>query len=720
MSSNGRYILMLNLHGLIRAHAPELGRDEDTGGQTTYVLELARALAAEPGVGQVDVLTRLVEDPRVDAGYAQPTETISQNARVVRLPFGPRRYLRKELLWPHLDSLVDRCLLFMRAQQRLPDVIHSHYADGGHVGAKLSQLTGIPLVHTGHSLGRCKRDRLLAAGRKGSAIDRQFHFARRIAAEELVLQEAALIIASTRQECSGQWGIYENYGRTPMAVIPPGTDTSRFSPAPRRLETTPIQQRVDRFLKQPDKPMILALARPDARKNLLRLVQAYGGSSMLQERANLVIIAGNREDIRTLDEGPRDVLTELLLEADKYDLHGRFALPKQHSSEEVPDLYRLAARRRGVFVNPALTEPFGLTLIEAAASGLPIVATEDGGPKDIIANCSNGLLVNPLDTDAIAAALKDALADGKRWQTWARNGLNGVRRHYTWQAHAKKYLKTLDQMLFRQRKRLRREHAALYETHALPLVQAMLVTDIDNTLTGDAEGLAELLAWLESQRGRVGFAVATGRSLELTLKVLKQWKVPRPDILITSVGSEIHYGRNLGPDESWTRHIRHEWRRDALAAVLADVPGLRLQGPEGQREFKLSYLIDPASAPPVKEIQALLRKHRLSAQVIYSHQAYLDILPARASKGQAIRYLAWRWGLPLAAFLVAGDSGNDREMLLGDTMGVIVGNHSEELADLEGRERIYFARRHCAGGIVEGIRHYRFAETRQLMEEVIP
>lgn len=716
MNNDGRYILMLNLHGLIRGNAPELGRDEDTGGQTLYVLELARALAAEGAVSQVDILTRLVEDPQVDAGYALLEEEITPKARVVRLPFGPKRYLRKEVLWPYLDSLVDRCLQHIRAQRRLPDVIHSHYADAGYVGAKLSQLTGIPLVHTGHSLGRCKRDRLLAAGRKASAIDRQFHFSKRIAAEELVLQEAALIVTSTRQEIESQWGIYENFGRTNMVVIPPGTDTSRFSPPGRRLRTTSIEQRVDRFLKQPNKPMILALARPDARKNLLRLVQAYGSSSTLQERANLVIVAGNREDIRTLDDGPRNVLTDLLLEADKYDLHGRFALPKHHTSEEVPDLYRLAAHRRGVFVNPALTEPFGLTLIEAAASGLPIVATEDGGPNDIISNCRNGLLVNPLDTEAIVASLKEALSDNKRWHAWARNGLNGVRRHYTWQAHAEKYLKTLDQMLFRQRKRLRREQAALHEMHALPLVQAMIVSDIDNTLTGDEQALSEFIEWLDSQKGCVGFAVATGRSLELTLKVLKQWKIPRPDILITSVGSEIHYGRKLKQDDGWTRHIRHEWRRDAIENLLADVPGLRLQGPEGQREFKLSYFIDPSSAPPIKEIQALLRKHRLNAQAIYSHQAYLDILPARASKGQAIRYLAWRWGLPLNDFLVAGDSGNDREMLLGDTMGVIVGNHSEELADLEGRERIYFAHRHCAGGITEGIRHYHFAEKQK--EEV--
>ena len=70
----------------------------------------------------------------------------------------------------------------------------------------------------------------------------------------------------------------------------------------------------------------------------------------------------------------------------------------------MPELYRLAARRRGVFVNPALTEPFGLTLVEAAASGLPVVSTADGGPRDILDACGHGELVDATDPDAIAEA----------------------------------------------------------------------------------------------------------------------------------------------------------------------------------------------------------------------------------------------------------------------------------------------------------------------------
>ena len=125
----------------------------------------------------------------------------------------------------------------------------------------------------------------------------------------------------------------------------------------------------------------------------------------MQHAANLLIVAGNREDIREMESGAQSVLTNILVLIDRYDLYGKVAVPKTHRADEVPAIYRLAARSGGVFINPALTEPFGLTLLEAAASGLPVVATENGGPVDIIANCGNGELVDPMDENAIARAL---------------------------------------------------------------------------------------------------------------------------------------------------------------------------------------------------------------------------------------------------------------------------------------------------------------------------
>ena len=99
--------------------------------------------------------------------------------------------------------------------------------------------------------------------------------------------------------------------------------------------------------------------------------------------------------------------------------------------------------------------------------------------------------------------------------------------------------------------------------------------------------------------------------------------------------------------------------------------------------------------------------------MIYSHNRYLDILPYRASKGKAIRYLSYKWEIPLRNFLVCGDSGNDEEMLRGEPLAVIVGNFSAELKSMKKSRNVYFAHRHCAGGIIEGIEHYRFIEKAQ-------
>lgn len=707
-SENPIYILMISMHGLIRGHDMELGRDADTGGQTTYVVELARALAKHQDVEKVDLLTRLIEDPNLSDEYAQPEEDLGDGARVVRMPCGPKRYLRKELLWPHLDQVVDKCLNFLRQQGRLPDLIHTHYADAGYVGQQLSLLLGIPQAHTGHSLGRPKLERMLASGRKPQTLEKQFNFTRRIAVEEEIIKNASLIVTSTQQEIDQQYGLYTNFNHSRFRVIPPGTNTSRFSPPMRRRIESSAQKMVDKHLANPEKPLIYSISRPDARKNIKGLVEAYGNNPELQQAANLLIVAGTREDIRELEDSEKKVMSDLLFDIDRYDLWGKVAIPKHVSQDDVPELYRLAARRRGAFVNPAFTEPFGLTLIEAAASGLPFVAPDDGGPRDIVANCRNGILANTLESKDIGEALLNILQDRKRWRQFATNGLAGVWRHYSWAAHVEKYMKEVRRLLRRDKKRMRRQHAIIQNSGKsfMPLVKQALISDIDNTLLGDKHALKTLSHWLEANRSHLAFGIATGRPLESAVAILKKHQVNIPDVLVTSVGTEIHYGKKLVPDLGWAAHIRYQWRRDALAEALAKFPGLILQAPENQREFKLSYIAKPDDIPPISEIYEYLHDLKLHAQLVYSHEEFLDVLPIRASKGHAIRYLAYKWGLPLSNFLVAGDSGNDIEMLIGDTRAVVVGNYSPELAKLRDQEQIYFAENHYAAGIIEGLKHY--------------
>ena len=163
----GLHIVLISVHGLIRGSRLELGRDADTGGQILYVVELARALAQQPGVERVDLLTRRVVDSHVSADYAKQTEPLDDKSRIIRIEAGPEEYICKEQLWDHLDSFTDNLVEWIKAQPRVPDIVHSHYADAGYVGARLAAVLGVPLVHTGHSLGRVKRRRLLAVG--GSA-----------------------------------------------------------------------------------------------------------------------------------------------------------------------------------------------------------------------------------------------------------------------------------------------------------------------------------------------------------------------------------------------------------------------------------------------------------------------------------------------------------------------------------------------------------------------
>ncbi|HYQ71920.1 MAG TPA: HAD-IIB family hydrolase [Gammaproteobacteria bacterium] len=701
----GLHIVLISAHGLIRGNRLELGRDADTGGQTRYVVELARALGERDDVTRVDLLTRRVLDTAVSSDYARPEERLTDKARIVRIDCGEEGYIPKEQLWDCLDGFADNALNYLREHDLEPDVIHSHYADAGYVGVRLSNLLGIPLVHTGHSLGRVKRQRLLASGLKRDDIERDYNITRRIVAEEDVLGTAELVITSTHQEIEEQYGLYNHYQPDHMRVIPPGTELQQFHPPDGTEHNAPIRGELSRFLKDPDKPMILALSRPDARKNLSTLLEVYGESKALQRAANLILVAGTRDDVREMDSRPQEVLTDLLLGIDQYDLYGKVAYPKHHQLHEVPVLYRLATTSRGVFINPALTEPFGLTLIEAAASGLPIVATEDGGPRDITRNCRNGYLVDPLDKSAIEKALLKILSDTQTWRTLSRNGIDGVNRHYSWQAHVERYLQVLRPIVARTVPTERvppSGRPSLYHDRAL-------FSDLDQNLLSDPDSLANFIDVIRENRKCATFGIATGRRLDAALRVMKQYGIPQPDVLITSLGTEIHYAPRLTADYAWARHIDHLWNRHEVVRILDDLPGIAPQAKSQQSRFKVSFYIDPAHAPGRDEIISLLHQHEQAVTVSLSFGQFLDVTPVRASKGFALRWFADQWGIPLENILVAGGSGADEDMMRGNTMAVVVANrHHEELSSLTDIEHIYFAQRPYAAGILEAIDHYRF------------
>jgi len=512
------------------------------------------------------------------------------------------------------------------------------------------------------------------------------------------------VIASTDDEVRNQYGLYDHYQPERMRVIAPGTDLERFHPSDGSEVDSPISAQLDRFLTDPDKPMILALSRPDERKNIATLVKAFGSSPELQRLANLVIVAGNRDDVQELEDGAARVMIALLLQIDRDDLYGKVAYPKHHRPEDVPVLYRLAAVRRGVFINPALTEPFGLTLIEAAASGLPIVATEDGGPRDIIANCENGEVINPLDVEAMAATLIRMIEDRAGWEEKARRGLEGAHRHYSWAGHARRYVDEMRALLEaaepRPQPRLQ-PRPMLFHDRAL-------FTDLGQNLLGDDESLADFVHLMRENRSRATFGIATGRTLVSALHSMRIHRIPLPDVLITSGGTRIHYAPTMDRDSAWERHIDHLWTPQALRNIFAPLPGISPRPRIEFSRFKLSYFHDADEAPSIEEISALLRQNGQTVKLVHS-PGYLDILPVRASKGFALRWFAEHWGIGLERILAAGGSGADEDMLRGNTLAVVVAHRQgEELSQLVDVDRVYFAKEPHARGILEAIEHYDF------------
>lgn len=716
-SNEGLYIQIFNIHGLFKGTDLELGRNADTGGQTKYVLELAKALSKWDKIEKVEIITRYIADKSVSEIYSKKYEKVNDKVNIVRIRCGGSKYIRKEMLWNHLEEFVDKTIKYLKTQERLPDIIHSHYADAGYVCTQLTRFFGIPFIHTGHSLGRPKKESLLKNDLSVEEIERQYNITNRINAEEYSIFYADKVITSTNAEIEKQYGIYENFNKDKFSVIPPSISLNKFYPfnlkrewdEDEKIVRFSLQEELWRFFTNLNKPTILALCRPEKVKNIGGLIQAYGESEELQEKANLAIYAGIRKDIKEMPDLAREVLTDMLLQMDKYNLYGKMAIPKQNYANEVPILYRLAAESTGIFVNSAFTENFGITLIEAAASGLPVVATDDGGPRDIVANLNNGILIDVRKPKNISNAILKILDDNKLWKKYSQNGIRSVKNIYSWKAHTKTYLKLVEDVI-EQRKI---EPKTFIESGRNFLnFKKLIILDIDETITGDNRAIEDLKNVLINKNDEIGFGVATGRTIESAKSILKEIDFVMPDVIISSVGSEIYYrsGENYEYSTSWAAHIKNSWKPNKIREILDNLKFLKLQDPENQREFKVSYDLI-GELEDIEKAMDLIRVNNIKTNLILSHNVYVDLLPFRASKGRAIRYLSYRWNIPLDSILVGGDSGNDEDMLIGELLGVVVANHGKELDKLKGRRRIYFAKQNYAAGVIEGLKYYKFLNT---------
>lgn len=453
------HIGFLNPQGNFDPNDSHISEHPDFGGQLVYVKRVAVEMAQQGH--KVDILTRQIIDPKWPE-FAEPFATYPgvENVRIIRLPAGPKEFLRKELLWSHLvQDWVPNILKFYQESGGLPDAMTTHYSDGGLCGVLIEDKTGVPFTFTAHSLGAQKMDKMQITPENLAEVDQEFHFGQRLIAERLSMNHSAVNITSTKQQERFQQYSHPAYrgavdvdDDARFAVIPPGVDPSMFSPQVRSPNEDATYQLIEERLTRDicvsrrHLPAILASSRLSPKKNTLGLVQAFAQSETLQKLANLVIITAGMHN--PLKEPAKDeqieqqVLIPIRKLVQEKNLAGKisaFCLPDQWA---LAATYRFFAQRRSVFTLVALYEPFGLAPLEAAATGLPVVVTKNGGLSESLreGNQKHGVLVDPSDPVDIANGLEYLLSNTEKWEHFAHVAQQRVLNSYTWKATVEGYL----------------------------------------------------------------------------------------------------------------------------------------------------------------------------------------------------------------------------------------------------------------------------------------
>ncbi len=676
------HILHIALGGCLKAPPVAFGLTEDTGGHIAYVLGAAAAQAERADVSLVEIATRLFEDPALGSAYSVPVEQISRKCRIRRIGTADRRYLAKDALSREVGAFTGALIAEMEADDRLPDLVHAHFADAARVAMELRDRFGIPFLFSAHSLGL---DKPCPAGRKPEDSNQ------RIAEEAVAIGAADGIIASSRDEAERQLLSYASARRGRILPIAPGIDSPPTRGRTRRIKEA--KSLIAPFLRDIKRPIVLAIARPVHRKNLDGLIDIFGTLPGLRERANLVILAGRRDGSTTVPPEQRAVFASIWDRIDAHDLHGHVAVPKRHDRDTAFGLFELAARSGGVFANPAFNEPYGLTLAEAAALGLPVVATTRGGARDIVYDLGCGLSVEPEDQATFGAAILHLLEDGKHRTAFSRTGIARAGQR-NWQAWAAP-VTALGRRLKAQRQRQSAE--------------TLLVCDLDDTLTGDRAAAKRFAEWLATKPD-LAFAIATGRSLEAALRILDKWQLPRPAFLVSGVGSEIFHrigDNSYAPDDGYAAWIGADWDAAQVDVALDGCPGLVRQEEAEQRAFKRSWYADVNGAAAA---QRRLADKGLHVRLIHSHGRLLDVLPARAGKGAAMCWLADIVGVDRSDCIAAGNSGNDADLLMAVGSAILVGNHDLDLDRLRHAAHARVSAMNFADGVLEGLGVLRVQE----------
>ncbi len=454
-------IAFLNPQGNFDENDSYLTEHADFGGQLVYVKETAKTMA---NIGiEVDIITRQIVDKNWK-GFEDQLDTYEDvdNLRIIRIPFGGKKFLNKEKLWPYIEYYVDEIINFYNKEGSFPKFFTAHYGDGGLAAAMLYDRQKIPYSFTGHSLGAQKIDKLEVNKDNILQLNKKYNFSLRIIAERISMANSAINIVSTNQERLEQYNhhlyndVVDVKDDSKFAVIPPGVNISLFNTNGQNDQEAIVQDKInnmfnrDIFNDRIDLPVIVASSRLSPKKNHVGLIKAYAKNIKVQEKYNMVIILRGInnpfDDYSYAKLEEKNILDEIMSIIKYNNLEGKISMFSLDSQKQLASCYRILAKRKSVFSLTALYEPFGLAPIEAMACGLPAVVTKNGGPTEVLqeADKKYGILVDPSDTNDIARGLLEIHKDNKTYKKYQNLAIERVHNKYTWENTARNYIKQIE------------------------------------------------------------------------------------------------------------------------------------------------------------------------------------------------------------------------------------------------------------------------------------